>query len=213
MSNSNFTQRGTQNLGVMIGRCSLDSQRGRSDRHPANVGCSLFRYTNSDLRNHTNQRPKRKTWTREYNQLALHFYLRSNPTQRGYRKRMMEIWQELSNFQTTSQRLADQVRTIMKKDWFSELEIIEIHLKINDQERKDNTLPGTSNINKQKQPIKNEPPTWENRNPTLTNTIQQKNLELTLTQEQKLILRNLKRIFLQWKDHFTIIKKHWIENS
>ena len=117
MSNSYFTQRGAQesDLGVMIGRCSLDSQHGRSDRHPANVGCSLFRYTNSDLMNRTNQRPKRKTWTREDNQLALHCYFKSNPTQRGYRKRMMEIWQEFSNFQITSQRLVDQVRTIMKK--------------------------------------------------------------------------------------------------
>ena len=38
-----------------------------------------------------------------------------NPTQRGYRKRMIGIWQECSNFQTTSQRLAKQVRTIIKK--------------------------------------------------------------------------------------------------
>ena len=55
----------------------------------------------------------------EDNQLALHCYFRSKPTQRGYRKRM--IWQEYSNFQTTSQRLADQVRTIIKKGWFSDL--------------------------------------------------------------------------------------------
>ena len=68
--------------------------------------------------NPTNQRPKRKTWTREDNQLSLHSYFKSNPTQRGYRKRMMEIWQELSIFQTTSQRLPDQVRTIVKKGWF-----------------------------------------------------------------------------------------------
>ena len=151
MSNSYFTPRGTQDsdLGVMIGRCSLDSHHGRLDRHPANVGCSLFRYTNNDSTNPTNQRPKRKTWTREDNQLALHCYFKSNPTQRGCRKRMMEIWQELSIFQTTSQRLADQVRTIMKKGWFSELEIIEIHQKINDQERR-NTLPDTANINKKK---------------------------------------------------------------
>ena len=128
MSNSYFTQRGAQDsdLGVMIGRCSLDSQHGRPSRHPTNVDCSLFRYTNNDSMNPTNQRPKRKTRTREDNQLALHCYFKSNPTKRGYRKRM-EIWQELSIFQTTSQRLADQVRTIMKKGWFSELEIIEIH--------------------------------------------------------------------------------------
>ena len=95
----------------------------------------------------------------------------------------METWVELCNFQTTSQRIADQVRTIMKKGWFSELEIIEMHQKINDPERR-NTLPGTSNINKQKQPIQNEP-TSENGNPAQPNTTQQNNLELTLTQEQK----------------------------
>ena len=79
----------------------------------------------------------------------------------------------------------------MKKGWFLELEIIEIHQKINDQERKNTTLPGTSNINKQKQSIQNEPPTSKNGNPTQPNTTQQNNLEQTLTQEQKLILRNL----------------------
>ena len=78
----------------------------------------------------------------------------------------------------------------MKKGWFSELEIIEIHQKINDQERR-NTLPDTLNINKQKQPTQNEP-TSENGNPTQQNTTQQNNL--VLTQEQKLILKNLRRI-------------------
>ena len=72
MSNSNI-QRRTQapGLGVFIGRCSPESQRGRPSSHPANVGCSLFRYTNGDLRNHINQRPKRKAWTREDNYTAI----------------------------------------------------------------------------------------------------------------------------------------------
>ena len=62
-----MTLRGTQaiGLGLMIDRCSSDSQHERPKRHPANVGCSFFRYTNDDLRNHTNQRRKRKTWTNE----------------------------------------------------------------------------------------------------------------------------------------------------
>ena len=38
---------------------------------------------------------------------------------------MKEIWQKCSSFQT-SQRLADQVRTVIKKGWFSDLEILEI---------------------------------------------------------------------------------------
>ena len=131
MLNHNITQCGIQaiGMGVIIGRCSPDSQDGRPDRHPTNVGCSFFRNINDDVRSHNYQRPTRKTWTREGNQLALQCYYKSNPSQRGYRKRMIEIWQECSTFQTTSQRLANQVRTIVKKGWFSDLELLEIHKK------------------------------------------------------------------------------------
>ena len=131
----------------MIGSCSPDRLFGRTNCHPANVGCSFFRYTNDDLRNHTNQGRKHKTWTWEDNQLALHCYSRSNATQRGYRKRMVEIWKECASFQT-SERLPDQVRTIIKKGWFSDLEIIEIHQKMNN-EQVSNIVPGAS-INAQK---------------------------------------------------------------
>ena len=57
-----MTQCGTQaiGLGVMISRCSPNSQHGRPDHHPANVGGSFFRYTNDDLKNHTNQRRNTK---------------------------------------------------------------------------------------------------------------------------------------------------------
>ena len=154
MSNLNITKRGTQatGLGVMISRCSPDSQHGRPGSQPVNVGCSLFRCMNDDMSSHNDQRPKRKTWTREDNQLAPHSYFRSNPSQRGYGKRMIEIWQECANFQTTSQRLADQVRTIIKKGWFSDLEILEIHQKTQTQ---DNTIPNTSSGANQKQHIRN----------------------------------------------------------
>ena len=131
MSNHNITQCETQatGLGVMIGRCSSDSQHGRPGCHPTNVGCSFFWYINDDVTNHNEQRPKRRTWTREENKLVLECYFRSNHSQRGYWKRMFEIWQECFTFLTTSQRLADQVRTITKKGWFSDLELLEIHQK------------------------------------------------------------------------------------
>ena len=107
---------------------------------------------------------------------------------------MMEIWQEFSNFQKTSQRLADQVRTLIRKGWFSNIEIIEIHQKINDQQSSNNTLPGTSNINKQNQSTRKEPQTLENENSTRPNTAQPTKPEQILSQEQKLNLENLKRI-------------------
>ena len=194
MSNHNFTQCWTQatGLGLLIGTCSPDSQHGRPCRYRTNVGCSFFWYINDDVRNHNDQRPKRETWTREENQIVLECYFRSNPSQRGYRKRMMEIWQERSTFQTTSQRLADQVRTIMKKGLFSYLELLEIHQKTLKQNY--NTVSDTPSGVKQKQSNKKELQTSENENTTLPNDTLPNNQEETLSQEQKVNLENVKRI-------------------
>ena len=191
MSNHNITQLATS-LVVMIGRCSPDSQHGRPDRHPTNVGCSFFRYINDDVTNHNEQRPKRRTWTREENQHVLECYFRSNPSQRGHRKRMIEIWQECSTFQTTSQRFADQVRTITKKGWFSDIELLEIHQKT--LKHNYNTVPYTPSGVKQKQSNEKEPQTSASENTTLPNDTLPNNQEETLSQEQKLNLENVKRI-------------------
>ena len=100
---------------------------------------------------------------------------------------MIEIWQECSTFQTTNQSLADQVRTILKKGWFSDLKLLEIHQKTLKQNY--NTVPDTPSGVKQKQSNEKEPQTSANENTTLPN-----NQEETLSQEQKLNLENVKRI-------------------
>ena len=94
-------------------------------------------------------------------------YFKSNPSERGYRKRIIDTWQGCSCFKTTSQRLADQVRTTIKKGWFSDHKILEIHQKTNKQDN--NTVPDTSRVIKQKQPNRNELPTSENGNATQPN--------------------------------------------
>ena len=152
----------------------------------------FFRYINDDVTNHNKQRPKRRTWTREENQLALECYFRSDPSQRLYRKRMIEIWQERSTFQTTSQRLADQVRTMMKKGWFSDLEFLEIHKKTLKQNY--NTVPDTPSAVKQKQSNEKEPQTLANEYTTLPNDTLPNNQEEKLSQEQKVNRENVKRI-------------------
>ena len=119
-------------------------------------------------------------------------YFQSNPSQRGYRKRMIEIWLECLSFQTTSQRLTDQVRTIIKKGWFSVLEILEIHQKAPKQNY--DTVPDTSSGVKQKQPNRNYLQNLENRKATQPNNTQRSNYNETLSQEQKLNLKNVKRI-------------------
>ena len=95
----------------------------------------------------------------------------------------MEIWQERSTFQTTSQRLADQVRTIMKKGWFSDLELLEIHQKTLKQNY--NTVSDKPSGVKQKQYNKKEPQTSANENATPPNDTLPINQEETLSQEQR----------------------------
>ena len=78
---------------------------------------------------------------------------------------MREIWQECAKFQTTSRRLADQVRIIIKKGWFSDLEFLETHQKTHEQNY--NTVPDTSSGVKQKQSNEKEQQTSANENTTL----------------------------------------------
>ena len=125
---------------------------------------------------------------------------------------MIEIWQECASFKTSSQRLADQVRTIIKKDWFSDLEIAEIHQKTNN-EQDSNTVPDTSGINKEKQPNRNEPPTSENGNTTQPNKRTTKQLRTNTNTRTKGKSRKLKENCEQWKDYLTIIQKHRMESS
>ena len=153
MKNRNRIQSGSQRKGQggMIGRCSPDNHHEGSDRHPVNAGCS-FSYTIDDLINPTNHRKQQRKWTREDNKFALQFNFRRNPSQRRYWKKTIEIWEECARFHTTNQSFIDQIRMIIKKDRFSDLEISEIHLKINRESRKQkaNTIINISNTKKTK---------------------------------------------------------------
>ena len=80
-------------------------------------------------------------------------------------------------FSDNKPNFAYQVRTI-NKGWLSDLEILEIQEKINNEEGS-NTISDTSNI-KPKRPKRNERPTSENGN-----SIQPKEPKQALTQNQK----------------------------
>ena len=95
---------------------------------------------------------------------------------------MIEIKQECVNFQTTSQRLADQVRTIIRRGWLSDLKILEIHQKTNN-EQDSKIISNASSTDKQEQSNRNESLIFENRNTTTPN-----NTEQTSTQKQKINL-------------------------
>ena len=84
---------------------------------------------------------------------------------------MIEIWTETARFDT-SQRLADQTRKILTKDWFSDIKILEIYQQINWEEYQQDVTIRTETLNTKSQ----EPPNQierqnnENWNSTLPNT-------------------------------------------
>ena len=81
-----------------------------------------------------NIQPARRKWTKEDNTELWKCYVRSNPDQRGYRKRMVNLWQQRGNTEASEQRLADQQRAIVKRQWLTPTEREEIARKIEELE-------------------------------------------------------------------------------
>ena len=91
------------------GRCS---QQGNIGRHHGNPVIS-----------------KRRKWTSQENKIVMESYLLSEPKIRGYRKRMLSLWQQKSRFWVSEQRLVDQAN-IRRNSWMTELEIEELERKV-----------------------------------------------------------------------------------
>ena len=57
-------------------------------------------------------------------------YFLSEPKIKGYRKRMLSLWQQKGMFWLSEQRLVDQANTIRRNSWMTELEIEELERKV-----------------------------------------------------------------------------------
>ena len=77
---------------------------------------------------------RRRKWSKADNIELWKCYLLSDPQERGYRRRMTTLWHERGNHDATEQRIADQQRAIIKRNWLSETEREEIRRKIEDPE-------------------------------------------------------------------------------
>ena len=84
------------------GRCS---GQGNIGRHHANSVIS-----------------RRRKQTSQENKVFMECYLLSEPKIRGYRKRMLSLWLQNGMFWVSEQRLVDQVNTICRNSWMTELE-------------------------------------------------------------------------------------------
>ena len=71
-----------------------------------------------------------RRWAKEVNKLMMRCFYQSDPTRRGYRKRMITIWRETGTFEITEQRLVDQARVVRTNEWQMKVELEEIRRKL-----------------------------------------------------------------------------------
>ena len=57
---------------------------------------------------------------KELNKLAMNCYLMSEPSKRGFRKRMHNIWKDIGVSELSKQKLLGQVLVIRNNGWLSE---------------------------------------------------------------------------------------------
>ena len=123
-------------------------------------------------------------------------YLISNPTQRGHRKRMVEIWTKFARFNTTGQRLIDQGWMILKKSWFSNLEILERSQQVNWEKDQVDSTTRTDGLNTENQEPLNRTKTQNNENWNITHPNITKQI---LIQEDQINLEFIKKLWLKNK--------------
>ena len=116
---------------------------------------------------------------------------------------MIEIWTEFGGFKATNQRIADQVWTIAKNGWFSDLEILEIHQQIYRQTHQRTPTAVTETINTGKPETSNQ--TVHDNDPCAANTQTQ-----TLAQDEETNVDTIKRIMSEKKTTLPSLRnKDW----
>ena len=158
--------------GVMPGRCSVGEQGGPG----------------------RNQATARTTWTKEINKIVMECYFKSEPTKRGYRKRMLQFWGELGVFEVKEQRLADQARAIKTNRWLTDIEIEEIkrivsagqHLDASEMEEALPSQCQTESTNED-----NEYVDWQDVQSADTQSVEEQILDRGLDEDEANILRVL----------------------
>ena len=73
---------------------------------------------------------KRRKWTSQANNIVMKCYLLNEPKIRGYRKRILSLWQQKGMFWVSEKRLVDHANAISRDSWMTELEIEELERKV-----------------------------------------------------------------------------------
>ena len=144
--------------------------------------------TQADLGRHPMTARKRLTrtvWSKEVNKIVMKCFYMSEPTRRGYRKRMLAIWQEIGVFDISEQRLADQVRTIKNNNFLSTIELEEL-ARNTTMENHNEAIDESNEMNEIGEEIQTEEQATERENSGF-------DIDETLSDEEKKILNLIKK--------------------
>ena len=95
-------------------------------RHPATVSSADPEATTAATEATSAGSKVRRKWSTQENLMVMRCYLQCQPERRGYRKRMHEIWRKNGMVEVSEQRLCDQLSTIKRCKWFSDVQIEEL---------------------------------------------------------------------------------------
>ena len=80
------------------------------------------------------QATARKRWTKEENEQPIVCFLKAQMDgKRGYRRRMHQNWRDLGLFEISEQHLACQVRSLLKAEKFTAIELEELKRRLNNR--------------------------------------------------------------------------------
>ena len=83
-----------------------------------------------DQKNLSDKNNTRKKWTKEINVKVMECYYRSKPAEQGYRQRFHQLWEESNIMEVSEQRLCDQRRVIVNKEWLTSVELEKIKRRV-----------------------------------------------------------------------------------
>ena len=133
----------------------------------------------------------RRRWTKKEKKLVMRCFYQSEPTRRGYRKRMITVWREIGTFEITEQRLVDQARVTRINQWLTEVELEGIQRKILTQ-RNGEENQEINDIPVIEERIQNESRPME---PSVTEICVR--VETKITDEERLIIDELKSLMIR----------------
>ena len=133
----------------------------------------------------------RRRWTKKEKKLVMRCFYQSEPTRRGYRKRMITVWREIGTFEITEQRLVDQARVTRINQWLTEVELEGIQRKILTQRN------GEENQEINDIPVIEERIQNESRPMEPSETEIRVRVETKITDEESLIIDELKSLMIR----------------